>query len=291
MSAGKRMAVVGLFVLGSFVCIAGIVRIPLLAELKLSDITWTSISVGVWIDVECNIGIVSACLPILRPLFSTKYPASPVSCLDRLLRTVTGSSALSSRNALSSSDLEKGAVSEPSSDATAGEGLRWPSDGTAKGWRWARNNSDGTAVVACPRPQPAPGGRQTEKERERRYRSWFSAAADIVPEIDFANRRPTRPAIDTAQIPRYRDDVLHAEEKPLPPPPLSPTEHERRQSAWGEDKAETPKRRHSDVLHTPTETKASSQRSSWGLRRDTWDLMPSVVYWDKGDLVSGMDLR
>ncbi|KAL8922146.1 MAG: hypothetical protein Q9208_005341 [Pyrenodesmia sp. 3 TL-2023] len=229
MTVPKRMAVVGLFILGSFVCIAGIVRIPLLAELNFADLSWSAVSVGVWVNVECNIGILSVCLPILRPLFSTKYSSSPVSRFTRILRTITNSSRFSSisENGRSSSDPEKGILSDPGSDATAFEGLRWPNDSTAKGWRWSRNNSESTAVpIAVARPQPAQGIRQSEKEKEPKFRTWYSAAADVVPEIDFASRRPSRPTIDTTQIPRYRDDV-EEEEKPLPVPVLSPREVER----------------------------------------------------------------
>ncbi|KAL8747136.1 MAG: hypothetical protein Q9190_000959 [Brigantiaea leucoxantha] len=54
----------------------------------LSDVSWTAQRVGIWVIVECNIGIVSACLPILRPLFTTKYPSSPASFLSRFFRTI-----------------------------------------------------------------------------------------------------------------------------------------------------------------------------------------------------------
>lgn len=39
--------------------------------------------------MECNIGIVSACLPILRPLFTEKYPSSPAAFLSRFLRSIS----------------------------------------------------------------------------------------------------------------------------------------------------------------------------------------------------------
>lgn len=269
------------------VCIAGIVRIPLLAELKLSDVTWTSIGVGVWINVECNIGILSACLPILRPLFSTKYSSSPISYLTRILRTITSSSRFTSSHGDLSSDPEKGAVaSEPSSDATMVEGLKWPNDDGTRNWRWSRNNSDSKAMN--PR-SPAP--RQTEKEREKKYRTWYSAAADVLPEIDLAHKRGNDGTIDADKIPRYRDDV---EEKPLPDVPKA---EEGERTERDEQRLEVWQQRHSDALQAPSrsrlpkESRLSSQRSSWGLRRDTWNLMPSVVYWDKDSLMPAMILR
>ncbi|KAL8650348.1 MAG: hypothetical protein Q9210_003872 [Variospora velana] len=318
MTVPKRMAVVSLFILGSLyvhflaspffsdpVCIAGIVRIPLLAELKLSDISWTSISVGVWVNVECNIGILSACLPILRPLFSTKYPFSPASCFTRVLRTATHSALFSSSNGGggagggSSSDPELGVASEPSSDATIASeaAFRWPKDSTAKGWRWSRNNS---ASIAVP----------TEKEREKKIRTWYSAAADVVPEIDHAQNHRFSRAV--AQIPRYRDDV----QEPLPSsPPLSPrivsTERDVKKPPLHSSPllphvAGTPLRRprgkefcqsrhDGDAIQfppppSPPTSHIPSPRSSWGIDRDTWDLMPSARGWDKTGLGKAMEL-
>ncbi|KAL8956211.1 MAG: hypothetical protein Q9183_006379, partial [Haloplaca sp. 2 TL-2023] len=136
------------------VCIAGIVRLPLLSELNLSDITWSSVSVGLWINVECNIGILSACLPILRPLFSTKYPSSPIAHLNRLIRRWAGSMSGTASNSNgnvygSSNDIEKGALSDPNSDSTAvEEAPKWPSDI----WKWSRNNSDASTQNARASP-------------------------------------------------------------------------------------------------------------------------------------------
>ncbi|KAL8855202.1 MAG: hypothetical protein Q9221_000108 [Calogaya cf. arnoldii] len=66
----KKLALIGLFMLGCFVCISCVVRIPLLAELRQTDASWTLVPAGVWIVVECNIGIASVCLPLMRPLIS-----------------------------------------------------------------------------------------------------------------------------------------------------------------------------------------------------------------------------
>ncbi|KAL9602755.1 MAG: hypothetical protein Q9219_001598 [cf. Caloplaca sp. 3 TL-2023] len=271
--------------------------------IKLSDVSWTSISVGVWVDVECNIGILSACLPILRPLFSKKYSSSPISYISRIIHTITNSSHFSSSRGDLSSDPEKGATaSEPSSDATMVEGLKWPHD-PATGWRWSRNNSESTAFTN-PRPPP-PGGRRTDAEKERKYKTWYTAAADILPEIDFPRRKGSTTMIDSDQIPRYRDDVVvtTAPEKPLPdpPPPPNAVVDEGEKIERGEQRLEVWQQRHSDALRAPSQhgaprekkgrSGASSQRSSWGLRRDTWNLMPSVVHWDKGGIGRAMDLR
>ncbi|KAL8636441.1 MAG: hypothetical protein Q9228_006165, partial [Teloschistes exilis] len=234
MAVPKRMAVVGLFVLGSFVCIAGIVRIPLLSELSLSDITWTSTNVGVWVNVECNIGILSACLPILRPLFSTKYASSPVSRLTRLVRTITGSSrsngsGSNSSNACSSSnDPEKGVASEPNSDSTAVTADQ-PSSSNKWGseiWNsWSRKNSDNSALInnnnlkphalvpptQPPMPRPLMRSLSRRQERQRKQRTWYSAAAEILPEMDREKMEEARGTIDVDEIPRYRDDFARSQ--------------------------------------------------------------------------------
>lgn len=334
MTAPKRLAVVGLFILGSLyvpvppplhpilfadktfhsVCVAGIVRLPLLAELKLSDVTWTSVSVGLWVDVECNIGILSACLPIMRPLFSTKYPSSPLSHLVRLVRSISVSStfgASSTNGDNSSSDPEKAiAPSEPSSDTTMVEVGKWPTDDALKSWRWHReNNESNTTVSQNPRTH-APGGevRQTDKEREKKSRTWYSAAADALPEMDLARQRRNNSFFDADKVPRYRDDVVVVEKPRSPPPPPKAFGQLDEEENFGEDREregekggakpersdqrfEVWEQRHSDALRAPSRSGRSSQRSSWGLRRDTWNLMPSVVYWDKGGLKGAMNLR
>ncbi|KAL8875756.1 MAG: hypothetical protein Q9198_005928, partial [Flavoplaca austrocitrina] len=195
----------------------GVVRIPFLSELQVSDATYTSIRVGIWVIVECNIGILSACLPILRPLFSSKYTSSPVSCLARIFRTLTNSGFSSSSRENLTSDPEKSS-SEPSSDATMAGDLKWPNDSTAGGgWKWGRNNSSSVAAgdaISPVAPGAEPkiiGSRRTIPlgERQRKQRTWYTAAAEMLPEIDL-QKRWSRKVIDTDTIPRYRDD-----EKPV----------------------------------------------------------------------------
>ncbi|KAL9610139.1 MAG: hypothetical protein Q9167_005140 [Letrouitia subvulpina] len=77
---GKRVGLVGVFALGGFVCVSAIVRIPLLTALKETDTTWTIVNAGIWINVECDLGVVSACLPVMRPLvkaFPTLFKFRP----------------------------------------------------------------------------------------------------------------------------------------------------------------------------------------------------------------------
>ncbi|KAI4100346.1 MAG: hypothetical protein LQ339_005519 [Xanthoria mediterranea] len=312
MAVPKRMAVVGLFVLGSFVCIAGIIRLPFLAELQVSDATYTSINVGVWVTVECNIGILSACLPILRPLFSSKYALSPVSRLAHIFRRLTNSRFSSSSRENLTSDPEKG-TSEPSSDATIAEGLKWPNDSSAGGgWKWSRNNSGSVAadsispVARGKSPtEPMIASRRTLPlgERERKRRTWYTAAAEMLPEIDL-QKRWSRKAINPDAIPRYRDDdkVIPEKSAEITAPsaaavrPGEDTGHDRekgketRPNGYGKPKRST-RSSYSRLQISIPNSSRQSRRSSWGLARDTWDLMPSVVFWDRGGLAKAINMR
>ncbi|KAL8810886.1 MAG: hypothetical protein Q9200_002234 [Gallowayella weberi] len=315
MAVPKRMAVVGLFVLGSFVCIAGIIRLPFLSELQLSDITYTSVSVGVWISVECNIGILSACLPILRPLFSTKYSSSPVARLTRIIRSLTNSHFSSSSRENLTTDPEKGS-SEPSSDTTVAEGLKWPNDSIAGGgWNGSRANSCSTSDVISPiqgntSADPV-GSRRIAPlaDRERKQRTWYTAAAEMLPEIDH-QKRWSRKAIDADLIPRYRDDYekrtkMDKAEAEKPPEYNSIDSHQRndKEAEWSLEKAtksretvgqvqeKSRKSSHGGLQVSIPNSAKQSKRSSLGRMRDTWNLMPSIVLWDRSNLVRAMNLR
>lgn len=68
----QKIALCGVFGLGGFICIISIVRLYIMAtqlfHTSSTDVTWLFIGSSTWTAVEVNIGIVSACLPSLRPL-------------------------------------------------------------------------------------------------------------------------------------------------------------------------------------------------------------------------------
>ncbi|EAU30738.1 predicted protein [Aspergillus terreus NIH2624] len=69
MPRAQKWAISGIFLLGGFVCVATIIRIWAITKMKVSvDITWAIGDAMIWSNVEPCIGIVSACLPTLRPL-------------------------------------------------------------------------------------------------------------------------------------------------------------------------------------------------------------------------------
>jgi len=69
MSRRRKITVMGIMLLGSFVCVASIVRIYYLVVLQTDiDLTWIMSPVFIWSSVEPAIGILSACLPVCGPL-------------------------------------------------------------------------------------------------------------------------------------------------------------------------------------------------------------------------------
>ncbi|KAI1857579.1 uncharacterized protein JN550_013148 [Neoarthrinium moseri] len=70
MSTRKKISICGLMLLGSFVCGASCVRIYYLRVFSTAtDITSLMGPVSVWSAIEPSIGILSACLPNMRPLY------------------------------------------------------------------------------------------------------------------------------------------------------------------------------------------------------------------------------
>ncbi|KAG8165767.1 hypothetical protein KVR01_004319 [Diaporthe batatas] len=76
MSTARKIMVMFIFLLGGLVSIVGIIRIHYLTEvydilevdLELADTTWIYSQVYYWQIIEVNVGVLSACLPTLRPV-------------------------------------------------------------------------------------------------------------------------------------------------------------------------------------------------------------------------------
>ncbi|PSR82755.1 hypothetical protein BD289DRAFT_370835 [Coniella lustricola] len=69
MSLRKRLGVIAVLTLGSFVCIASIVRIHYLsAFMNAIDVTFVMGPVFIWSSAEPSIGILGACMPSFPPL-------------------------------------------------------------------------------------------------------------------------------------------------------------------------------------------------------------------------------
>ncbi|CRL20045.1 unnamed protein product [Penicillium camemberti] len=68
-SITHRLSVIGIFLLGSFVIFTSVYRFTTLFEFNPTDIAWTLGKSCTWCIVESSTGIISACMPTLRPLF------------------------------------------------------------------------------------------------------------------------------------------------------------------------------------------------------------------------------
>ncbi|KAL8952372.1 MAG: hypothetical protein Q9222_001708 [Ikaeria aurantiellina] len=70
----QKVAVTGIFLLGSFVCIASIIRAHYLHRVVSPDPQWTAVDAGFWSVIEPGVGIVCACLPLMGPILRRMFP-------------------------------------------------------------------------------------------------------------------------------------------------------------------------------------------------------------------------
>ncbi|KAH9864417.1 hypothetical protein J1614_010351 [Plenodomus biglobosus] len=77
LNLGRRQkgALFAIFAVGGFVCIVSILRLPQIAAISNStDPTYDNAPAATWSCVEANVGIICACLPLLRPLVTRLVP-------------------------------------------------------------------------------------------------------------------------------------------------------------------------------------------------------------------------
>ncbi|ODM19943.1 hypothetical protein SI65_04929 [Aspergillus cristatus] len=98
----QKVALIAIFALGGFVCVTSSCRLVALKTIAdSSDPTYDNAAAASWSAVECNVGIICACLPTLRPLISRMMP--------RLLSTLSGTdTARISRGQALTHDAEYG---------------------------------------------------------------------------------------------------------------------------------------------------------------------------------------
>lgn len=94
----QKLAVTGMFLLGSLVCATSAARLgvfvehlPRFAE-HLNDITYYNAPLGLWSLIEASLSVVSACLPSLRPLFNSSSRRKTTYVQHVSLRTGTDGS-------------------------------------------------------------------------------------------------------------------------------------------------------------------------------------------------------
>jgi hypothetical protein len=77
MNKRTKAAVMVMLSLGLFVCLAGILRLPTIANYgKAGDLLWDSRDLSIWFVAEFNTGIVAGSMPALKPLFKTIFEST-----------------------------------------------------------------------------------------------------------------------------------------------------------------------------------------------------------------------
>ncbi|CAD6575983.1 MAG: hypothetical protein ASARMPREDX12_007667 [Alectoria sarmentosa] len=72
----QKVTLTCIFLLGILVCAISIIRISKLASVNYDDPTWRLVDVYLWTSLENSVGIASACLPTMRPLFGRFLPGA-----------------------------------------------------------------------------------------------------------------------------------------------------------------------------------------------------------------------
>ncbi|KAL9135858.1 MAG: hypothetical protein Q9175_002947 [Cornicularia normoerica] len=115
-----KIQLICIFLLSGFVCACSIYRVTVLNGLNLPDATWANTEPAIWAAAENCIGIVSASLPTMRPIYNLMVRGHHCSSHERLrLDNKWPGSASSSadegmRNARkSTSDIESANRSDP----------------------------------------------------------------------------------------------------------------------------------------------------------------------------------
>lgn len=94
---------------------------PQVASHSLFHTTGSVYHLAIWINVECNIGIVCTCLPVMRTLMQRIYP---ISFLSRFSRSRSGYNSQKGSQRLS--DEENSGISQKKTVTSTVEGVGMP---------------------------------------------------------------------------------------------------------------------------------------------------------------------
>lgn len=103
-----KLALNGVFALGTFVCFASIYRIVVLFWISPADPTYTVYQATLWTHVEPSVGLICSCLPIIRGLFPALKLKNRSNRNDRpyYINTDMSNSGFWSKSSPRSPDLE-----------------------------------------------------------------------------------------------------------------------------------------------------------------------------------------
>jgi len=115
-SIRRKLLVCGIFLLGGFVVLAGILRYVYILDAASShssalDYTYTEAPALYWGAIETCVGVICACLPTLRPLFAGFSSESLIRSFEAGLTRIRSRSKLASTGHSSEMQLSKEASS------------------------------------------------------------------------------------------------------------------------------------------------------------------------------------
>jgi len=73
MSWTRKIQLIGIFLLGGFVCFVSIYRATLVHTVSLLDPAWSDVNGALWSGIELAVAIISGNLPICRPLYNRVF--------------------------------------------------------------------------------------------------------------------------------------------------------------------------------------------------------------------------
>ncbi|KAF2825712.1 hypothetical protein CC86DRAFT_382720 [Ophiobolus disseminans] len=156
MERTQKIAICFIFLLGSFVCFASLYRIITITRLvRTRDISWAKSDVFIWSSVEPSIGIISGCLPTLRPLMmhileswfkfvpstrksasnksSNPYPLSPLETISKKrTRKISKKDDLQSTNSTNLTELDNVVEVDGHGAVTAAAKNEWKMESGAR---------------------------------------------------------------------------------------------------------------------------------------------------------------
>ena len=165
----NKVALTGIFCIGFLVCIITILRIASIPSIAPGDLTYTSVKTDVYSILEPSLGITSACLPIMRPLFEKMIPS-------RFLRSRgIGKNHGSNRGIARTSGLPPARVAKDVS-----EFHRLPSDG----------EYPMESVMEKINPETIKSDEDDRRLLGKSYHTEINGNVTIDPSLDLENGRP-----------------------------------------------------------------------------------------------------
>lgn len=106
----EKIAISGMFLLGSFIAVVNLIRLPQLIYVGPDDLTYSDVGAAVWSQAEVCLGIVAACLPCLRPIMFLLFTSLK-----------SGSNYLSWRRSKSTGSYQMHSVQKKDSDRSSAQ--------------------------------------------------------------------------------------------------------------------------------------------------------------------------